>query len=536
VIQADKAGELLENLIIDNGLLVINDKKIPTFSINNRSSFIDMTATNSFLKTKITNLQVCEEFNFSDHNSITFDIESDESKDTIKKNYRKCSWKKYDKIMERGTGRLCQTNNCSSRKKLDKFASEIQKLMGKAKEDASPDFANNKRNNKSWWNPTLDKLHDDTEKARKRVKVTPSDIEKSSFNMTKHRYSYAIKKAKGNSWKSSCTEAKNNADTNRIIKMINKNDNPIGFLKKSDDTYTQSQEETLQLLQNTHFPNCIPKDNLDDEPEPDDWIIGNHKTRIVKPKYIKLIISAFGPDKAAGDDGITPRMLQHLPDITIQTLCMIYKCSLANGYIPKAWRHMKAIFIPKPGKLVYDTPKCYRPITLSNFTLKILEKLIQRCITGNIIDLPLENQHGFTKGKSCESALSSVVNIIDEPLLQKRSALVVFLNISGAFDNVSFNSVKRVLNNRKISQIIIRWYDFLLRNCLVTCTLNDIQQSIQPTQGTPQGGVLSAVIWNLVNQTLLDKFKRSDILPNGLADDTALGTNKGTELEMIECM
>jgi ribonuclease HI len=538
VLRPDKAGELLENLIIDNNLLVINDKKIPTFSINQKTSFIDITATNNFLNTAITNWKVCEEFNFSDHNSITFDIESDASTDTVRKNYRKCNWKKFVKIMDRGTGRARQLHHCRTRDAYDKFACEIQKLMTKAKDDASPNFSNNNRNNKSWWNPTLDKLHDDTEAARKRLRITPSDIEKSSYSMAKHRYSYAIKKAKGNSWKTSCTEAKTNADTNRIIKMVNKIDNPIGFLKKNDDSYTQSQEETLQLLQSTHFPNCIMKENLDDEPvpEPDNWIEVNHKTRVVKTKYIRQIISAFGLDKAAGDDGITPRMLQHLPDITIQTLCQLYKCSLANGYIPKVWRHMKAIFIPKPGKLIYDTPKCYRPITLSNFTLKILEKLIQRCITGNILDLPLENQHGFTKGKSCESALSRVVNIIDEPLLKKKSALIIFLDISGAFDNVRFDSVRRVLNNRNISQVIINWYDFLLRNRLVTCSLNDIQQSIQPTQGTPQGGVLSAVIWNLVNQTLLDKFQNNDILPTGLADDSALGTNKGTELEMIERM
>jgi hypothetical protein len=51
---------------------------------------------------------------------------------------------------------------------------------------------------------------------------------------------------------------------------------------------------------------------------------------------------------------------------------------MAYGFIPMAWRHVKVIFIPKPKKLDYNKAKPYRPVSLSSFLLKTMEKLVDR--------------------------------------------------------------------------------------------------------------------------------------------------------------
>jgi hypothetical protein len=53
---------------------------------------------------------------------------------------------------------------------------------------------------------------------------------------------------------------------------------------------------------------------------------------------------------------------------------------MAYGFIPKAWRQVKVAFIPKPGKLDYTEAKTYRPISVSSFLLKTMEKLVDRHI------------------------------------------------------------------------------------------------------------------------------------------------------------
>jgi hypothetical protein len=40
---------------------------------------------------------------------------------------------------------------------------------------------------------------------------------------------------------------------------------------------------------------------------------------------------------------------------------------LAYGYIPPAWRAVRVIFIPKPGRDSYELDESFRPISLTSF-------------------------------------------------------------------------------------------------------------------------------------------------------------------------
>ena len=75
-------------------------------------------------------------------------------------------------------------------------------------------------------------------------------------------------------------------------------------------------------------------------------------------------------------DEISPIMLQKSLSDIIETLVRIYRGCLLLGYIPKRWREVRVAFIPKAGKTSHTTPKDYRPISLSSFLLKTLEKLV----------------------------------------------------------------------------------------------------------------------------------------------------------------
>jgi hypothetical protein len=53
---------------------------------------------------------------------------------------------------------------------------------------------------------------------------------------------------------------------------------------------------------------------------------------------------------------------------------------MMHAFIPTVWRQVKVMFNPKPGKLDYTEAKAYRPISLSSFLLKTMEKLVDRHI------------------------------------------------------------------------------------------------------------------------------------------------------------
>jgi len=92
------------------------------------------------------------------------------------------------------------------------------------------------------------------------------------------------------------------------------------------------------------------------------------------------------------------------------------------------------------------TVKAFRPISLMSFLLKTPERLVDRFISDTFIKYPLnENQHAYMAGKSTDTALHVLVGKIEKPLYNKEYALSVFLDIEGAFNNASTDSLLNAL-------------------------------------------------------------------------------------------
>jgi hypothetical protein len=116
-------------------------------------------------------------------------------------------------------------------------------------------------------------------------------------------------------------------------------------------------------------------------------------------------------------------------------------------------------FFPKPGKLDYAEAKASRLISLSSFLLKTMEKLVDRQIRdGALKEYPLhQNQHAYQTGKSTETALHNVVKCIENSIEHKDIALGAFLDIGGAFDRTSFDTIKQAAEKHDIEPAARRW-------------------------------------------------------------------------------
>ena len=106
------------------------------------------------------------------------------------------------------------------------------------------------------------------------------------------------------------------------------------------------------------------------------------------------------------------------------------------------------------------------------------------------------------------------------------------LDCSGAFDNVTFDSSKRALTRHRLPPGITSWYIHLLENRRVTSDLYGSARTISPTMGTPQGGVLSPTIWNLIIDEIITEVDGLGCKIVGYADDLIILAN-GTHLPTI---
>lgn len=148
-----------------------------------------------------------------------------------------------------------------------------------------------------------------------------------------------------------------------------------------------------------------------------------------------------------------PVVFKHLPDNAISFLTLIYQACVVLAHTPGAWRRTKVIFLPTPGKTTYDIPKSYRPILLSNYPLKAMERLGGWKVDKDIEQCPIHPmQHGFTEGTSTESAISNTANYIAQFLFTDQQCLGLFL------DSISIEHIRQSLLDHHAGVEFVNWY------------------------------------------------------------------------------
>jgi Reverse transcriptase (RNA-dependent DNA polymerase). len=116
-------------------------------------------------------------------------------------------------------------------------------------------------------------------------------------------------------------------------------------------------------------------------------------------------------------------------------------------------------FIPEPGKPSYTKTKAYRPICLSSFLLQTLERLVNRHTRNDVLGRnPLHNnQHAYQLGISTDTELNSVVSTTEKALQTQEIALGAFLDIKGAFDRTSNETISSAQLKHVVLPLFERW-------------------------------------------------------------------------------
>lgn len=111
-------------------------------------------------------------------------------------------------------------------------------------------------------------------------------------------------------------------------------------------------------------------------------------------------------------------------------------------------------------------PKSYRPICLTSFMLKGMEKVIDQFIRNEVlITSSLHvNQHAYQKAKSTVTALHRLVSKIENTIIAKETLLCAFIDIEGAFDNTSINSITAATAKKGLDSSITTWIKAMLQS------------------------------------------------------------------------
>ena len=517
-------GNAFEDFILQYGLKVENVGSTPTFEIRRGNNMIktciDVTLSRD-LTAPVSNWRVDRTYNASDHNTVLFELECARPEPDLVRPWSKANWGLF-------STRLANANYNvpvnMSMKKLDRLVDKTYKILEAALDEACPKAEMKITVGKSHW--ATDKH--DKEKAKvsdlyNKAKKSGTQTDWDAYKKADKQFKKMCNNDKNRAWRKykECIQSeKEMANLAKLAQHEERRD--INVLTKEDGSCTDPGKETIDLLTKTHFPAAtdvrhVTYNNRRNLSVAD---IGGKYGDWIDTNKITAALAGFEKKKSPGPDEIKPLVFEHLPPEFILILELIYKSSIHLGYTPKAWKRTRVIFISKPGKETYDKPKSFRPISLSNYLLKGLERLVGWRMDRALLNNPINpKQHGFLTGKSTESAISNTVNYIEKHIMNKQHCVGVFLDISAAFDSIKPGHVRQALLKHGGDPEMVQWYFNYITQRDIEIEMHGTKRCFSTGIGFPQGGVCSAKLWLIAFDYAIQIINRYNIEGNGYADD-----------------
>ena len=243
--------------------------------------------------------------------------------------------------------------------------------------------------------------------------------------------------------------------------------------------------------------------------------------------------------KSVDNHNIHPKMLHKFGPNTIKLLHKLFNLCLNKG--EWVWDTANVIFLKKSGKKSYSVPGSYRPISISSYVGKLLEKILSARITAFLESLGIfdANQEGFTANRNTIRYLNRLHLEIKSDLLQSNTVIGLFVDFEKAFDSVWKRGLILKMFKLEIKGKVLRLIDQFLQSRKVQLNINEHTGNMRNGNdyGLPQGSALSPVLFKIYLIDILEEYNnRQDIKLYKFADDGTVKVKAQTNTECINSL
>ncbi len=226
------------------------------------------------------------------------------------------------------------------------------------------------------------------------------------------------------------------------------------------------------------------------------------------------IIRCMPLEKSPGRDNLPINAFKNSMELTSILVACANNTFLHGQALPTSLRSVLFRLIPKEVKdpvdlLSFDN---FRPIGLLSIAYRIISKAVSNRIQPALQKIIGPHQFAYLHGRRAEN----ISRIVSEMMLQSLSnpdldILTLKLDFRKAFDSISFQYIRCILENINIPLIMINFIMNLMCNLNGAVIINNGHCASFPiSQGTTQGSALSAIIFILclegLCKTALDNF------------------------------
>ena len=204
-------------------------------------------------------------------------------------------------------------------------------------------------------------------------------------------------------------------------------------------------------------------------------------------------------DKATDLNYIHPCILKKLGPFAINALKVLFNGCLESGQW--IWDTSLITFIKKQGKSSYANTGAFRPLALSSYIGKILERILDSRLRRFITEKELldKDQEGFIAGKSTTRYLFHLLGNLTEIKHQKLAGIILFIDFEKAYDSVHLPSLIVKLKNFGITGKFLQLIHAFLFKRKVKLKVNDFVglDRICLLFGLPQGSAIAPFLFIL---------------------------------------
>lgn len=241
---------------------------------------------------------------------------------------------------------------------------------------------------------------------------------------------------------------------------------------------------------------------------------------MVTTGQVKRQLERLNQRKAAGPDGITPRILKTCASQLSPVLRHLFNLSLSHEKVPKLWK--TSCLVPVPKKPRPSDPADYRPIALTSHVMKVLERLVLAQLRPQVRTFLDPLQFAYQPHLGVDDAVIYLLQRAHMHLDGGGGTVrITFFDFSSAFNTIQPLLLGEKLQGMGVDDTVISWItDYLTGRPQFVRLGSGLSDVVVSDTGAPQGTVLSPFLFTLYTTDF--KYNSESCHLQKFSDDSAV--------------